>query len=169
MAPSLPQETEGFPTIPGVIYNGLIHTGDVYDFGSSFDQGLVTTLPPGITESAYPALVPRTDPDGNDVAGIRLPEIAVPLATYTGWALRAGPAANDGCDASGQQIPFAKTKADRDASGDPRLSIEERYKTHEGYVRHVERAVRMLVRERLLLEDDAERYIQAAEASDVLR
>lgn len=169
LVPSLPQNTEGFPEISGVIYNGLLHTGDLYDFGPSFDEGILTTLPPLITESAYPSLVPRTDPDGNDIAGIRLPEIAVPLATYTGWALRAGPAANDGCDASGQQIAFAETKADRVASGDPRLSLEERYQTHEGYVREVEKAVRKLVRERLLLPEDAQRYIQDAEASGVLR
>ena len=93
----------------------------------------------------------------------------MPLATYTGWALRAGPAANDGCDASGQQLAFAKTKAERLASGDARLSIEERYQTHEGYVKEVEKVVRKLVRERLLLQEDAERYIQAAEVSNVLR
>ena len=169
LVPSLPQEREGFPEIPGVIYNGLLHTGDLYDFGPSLEQGILTTLPPVITESVYPALVPRTDPDGNDIAGIRLPEIAVALATYAGWALRAGPAANDGCDASGQQIAFAKTKADRIASGDPRLSIEERYNTHEGYVKEVDKVVQKLVRERFLLWEDAERYIQAAEASNVLR
>ncbi len=168
LVPSLPQESVGFPDIPGVVYNGLNHTGDLFDFGPLFDQGILTILPPVVTE-AYPALVPRTDPDGNDIAGIRLPEIAAPLATYTGWALRAGPAANDGCDASGQQIAFARTEAERLAKGDPRLSIEERYETHEGYVKAVERVVRKLVRQRLLLEEDAERYIAAAEASDVLR
>lgn len=164
-----PRKRKAFRRSPEVTYNGLLHTWDLYDFVPSFQQGILTTLPPEITESAYPALIPLTDPDGNDVTGIRLPEIAVPLATYTGWALRAGPAANDGCDASGQQIAFAKTRPERDASGDPRLSIKERYKTHEGYVRHVEKAVRMLLRERVLLEEDAARYIEAAEASEVLR
>ena len=67
------------------------------------------------------------------MAGIRLPEVQVPLATYTGWALRAAPQANDGCEGSGQYIPFPKTKADRLASGDPRLSIEERYGNVETY------------------------------------
>jgi hypothetical protein len=120
-------------------------------------------------DSAYVALVPRTDPDGNDIAGIRLPEIAVPLATYTGWALRAGPAADDGCDAAGQQIPFPQSAADRLAKGDPRLSIEERYETHEGYVREVEKVVRKLVKQRVLLLEDAEQYVNAAGASSVLR
>src|SRR5712671_6307450 len=102
-APVLPQESVGFPRLPGIKYNGLLHTGDLFNFGSSFGNGVLTTLPPVMKESAYPALVPRTDADGNDVAGVRYPEIAVPLATYTGWALRAGPAADDGCDAAGQQ------------------------------------------------------------------
>jgi Alpha/beta hydrolase domain len=148
--------------------NGLLHTGDLFNFGSSFDNGVLTTLPPVMKESAYPALVPRTDADGNDLAGIRYPEIAVPLATYTGWALRAGPAADDGCDAAGQQIPFAPTAAER-AKGDPRLSIEERYVTHDGYVKAVDKAVRKLVKKGFLLEEDAEQYVHAAETSKVLQ
>jgi hypothetical protein len=109
-----------------------------------------------ITESAYPALVPRTDADGNDIAGIRLPEIAVPLATYTGWALRAGPAANDGCDASGQQLAFAKAKADRLASGPHACRSKSGTRRTRGTLREIEKVVRKLVRERLLLQEDAE-------------
>ena len=75
----------------------------------------------------YPTYVPKTDADGNDIAGVRLPDVTVPLATYTGWALRAGAQAGDGCEGAGQMIPFAKTKAERMASGDPRPSVEERY------------------------------------------
>ncbi|HLG97274.1 MAG TPA: alpha/beta hydrolase domain-containing protein [Bryobacteraceae bacterium] len=169
LVPPLPQASVGFPQIPGVKYNGLLHTGDLYDFGTAFNPGVITTLPPSIHSSAYPTLVPRTDPDGNDMAGIRLPEIAAPLATYTGWALRAGPAADDGCDAYGQAIPFAQTQAQRVAAGDPRLSIAERYETHDGYANAVRRAVRSLLRERFLLLEDAERYSAAAEASSVLQ
>ena len=150
-------------------YNGVIHTGDLFNFGSSFGEGILSTIPPAINVAAYPAFVPKTDRDGNDIAGIRLPEIAVPLATYTGWALRAGPAAGDGCDAYGQQIAFAKTKAVRIARGDPRLSIEERYQTHDGYVKEVVKATRLLVKNRFLLEEDAETSTRAAEASNVLR
>lgn len=166
---ALPQEWAGFPRIPGVTYNGLLHTGDLFNFGASFEQGVLTTIPPIIRESAYPALVPRTDPDGNDIAGIRFPEIAVPLATYTGWALRSGAAADDGCDAAGQFLPFAQTLSERLAKGDPRLSIEERYKTHDGYVREVEKSVGRLVRRRLLIQEDAEKYVHEAQASTVLR
>jgi hypothetical protein len=103
--------------------------------------------------------VPRTDADGNDVAGIRLPEVQVPLATYTGWALRAAPQNDDGCEGSGQYIPFAKTKADRLASGDPRLSIEERYGNIETYSSQLHDAIDYLVREGYLLPFDAERTL----------
>ena len=166
---SLPQELAGFPHIPGIKYNGLLHTGDLFDFGSSFDNGILTTVPPAIKDSVYPALIPQTDSDGNDIAGIRLPDIAAPLATYTGWALRAGPAADDGCDPFGQQIAFPQTRADRLAKDDPRLSIEERYKDHDGYVKAVRNAVQRLVSRRFLLREDADEYIRAAELSSVLR
>ena len=104
----------------------------------------------------YPSFVPKTDEDGNDLAGIRLPEIQVPLATYTGWALRAAPQDNDGCEGSGQYIPFARTKADRLASGDPRLSIEERYPDIETYSSLLSDAINNLERSGFLLPFDAE-------------
>jgi hypothetical protein len=91
----LPRERVGFPTIRGVTYNGRMHTGDLFDFGPKFAEGILTTLPPRLVGTPYPALVPKTDADGNDLAGIRIPEVAVPLATYTGWALRAAPAGGD--------------------------------------------------------------------------
>ena len=161
----------GFSKIPGVVYTGVHHTGDSYDFGPSSDQGVLTVLPPVVRNSAYPVFVPKTDQDGNDIAGIRFPEIAVPVATFTGWSLLTGPGAGDGCygAGAGQQINFTGTKAERLASGDPRLSIEERYRTHDGYVKAVEQAVRKLVKARFLLEEDGARTIQAARMSTVLR
>jgi hypothetical protein len=104
----------------------------------------------------YPSFVPTTDSDGNDIAGVRLPDVTVPLATYTGWALRSGPQANDGCESSGQYIPFARTKADRLASGDPRPSVEERYPSFAQYYSGVFRAIDDLVKDRLMLCEDAE-------------
>jgi hypothetical protein len=145
-----------------------MHTGDLFDFGPGFDQGILTILPPKLLGTPYPALVPRTDADGNDIAGIRLPEIAVPLATYTGWALRAfPPGADDSGDGAGQQIDFAATRAERIAAGDPRPSIEERYPDHAAYVSAVAAAANALRERRLLLEDDVQAYIAAAERSDV--
>jgi hypothetical protein len=104
----------------------------------------------------YPSFVPITDSDGNDIPGVRLPDVTVPLATYTGWALRAGPQANDGCEAAGQYIPFAKTKAERVASGDPRPSVEERYPSFGQYRSAVMRAIDDLVKDHLMLCEDAD-------------
>lgn len=168
LVPPLPQDGMGFPTIPGVTYNGRMHTGDLFDFGPRFDQGILSILPPRLLGTPYPALVPKTDVDGNDIAGIRLPEVAAPLATYTGWGLRAyAPGANDGCDASGQKIDFPRTEADRVASGDPRMSIAERYPTHDAYVSAVTDAVNSLREQRLLLDADAQIYIKAAQSSTI--
>jgi hypothetical protein len=168
LVPSLPQSGVGFPEIPGVVYNGRIHTGDLFDFGPFFDQGILTDLPPILLGTPYPALVPKTDADGNDMAGIRLPDVAAPLATYTGWGLRAfPPGANESCDAAGQKIDFAATRAERLANGDPRLSIQERYPTHDTYVKAVAHNVFELRRERLLLDEDALAYIVAAAESHV--
>ena len=170
LAPPLPQEGVGFPKIPSVIYNGRAHTGDLWDFGPLFDQGMLTILPPRLVGTPYPSLVPTTDADGNDVAGIRLPEVGAPLATYTGWALRAVPAdANDGCDAAGQKIDFARTLAERVGANDPRPSIQERYPTHDAYVLAVAAVANDLHGQRLLLEEDRQTYIAAAEASEIGR
>lgn len=167
---SLPQKRVGFPDIPGVNFNGLMTTGDLFNYGSSFDEGILTIVPPFLVGSPYRVFVPKTDDDGNDVAGIRLPEIEVPLATYTGWGLRAAAFAGDDlCDMAGQKIDFRQTKADRLAVGDPRLSIEERYPTHKKYVREVTRAAIRLYQQRLLLLEDVQRYVDEAEASTIAR
>lgn len=168
LVPSLPQAGVGFPNIPGVKYNGRMHTGDLLDFGVLFDQGILTVLPPVLIGTPYPALVPKTDADGNDIAGIRLPEVAVPLATYTGWGLRANPpGGDDGCDAAGQKIDFKQTRAERLAARDPRLSIEERYPNHGRYVSAVSNAANGLRQQRLLLDEDVQRYIDAAAESSI--
>jgi hypothetical protein len=162
LVPTLPQSTLGFPVIPGVNYTGWINPVAVLDKTS-----LPYTPIPG---KDYVVLAPRTDADGNDLAGVRTVEVQAPLATYTGWALRrAGFAEGEDCGLQGQYIPFATTRAERLEAGDPRLSIEERYRTHAQYVRRVERAAKRLVKQRLLLEEDAERLIQEAENSNVLR
>lgn len=165
LAPPLPQSGMGFPQIPGVVYNGVHHTGDLLDFGPDFDKGILSVLPPKLVGSPYPVFVPKTDADGNDIAGIRMPEVTVPVATYTGWALRAD--GLDGCDAAGQRIGFAKTKAARLAAGDPRPSIEERYPDHVTYVNQVTRAAQALKAQRLLLDEDVAAYVAAAQAASI--
>ena len=112
--------------------------------------------------------MPRVDLDGNDVAGIRLPRIQVPVGTYLGWNLRRqGFAEGELCGLTGSFIPFPQTRADRLKSGDPRLSLEERYPNHKAYVRGVEQAVRDLMEHRFLLEEDAQRVLDAAKASTI--
>jgi hypothetical protein len=114
--------------------------------------------------------VSKVDPDGNELAGIRLPEVEAPVATTTGWALRrTGFGENEGGESDGQHIPFKRTRAERIAADDPRLSLEERYGDHDGYVTAVTRAARELEGQRLLLPADVERYIESARASEVLR
>jgi hypothetical protein len=120
------QDAVGFPHVPGVAYSGRLHTGDLLDFGPHADAGLLTTLPPVLLGAPYPVAVPKTDVDGNVLAGIRLPDIAAPVATYTGWNLRRNPP-QEGCDAAGMILPFARTRGERMANGDPRLSLAERY------------------------------------------
>jgi hypothetical protein len=164
----LPQSGQGFPKLQGVTYNGRMHDGDLFDFGPDFDKGIMTILPPKHVGTPYPALVPKTDPDGNDIAGIRMPDVAVPVGTYTGWALRAEPAGgNDGCDGAGQFVEFAKTKAEREMKNDPRLSLEERYGNHTDYVTKVTAAASALKADRLLLDADVQAYIKRAEDSAV--
>ena len=165
LAPPLPQAGMGFPNIPGVTYNGLKTTRYLLDYGPAYYTGGVATINPPLFNAPYqdnpangpiyPSFIPKTDADGNDTAGIRLPDVTVPLATYTGWALRSGPQAGDGCESSGQYIPFAKTQADRLASGDPRLSVAERYPTFTAYNDAIKAAVDGLIARRLMLCEDA--------------
>lgn len=176
-----PREALGFPAIPDAKYTGLKTTRYLLDYGEDFYKtGIMTVNPPAISRPTfdnpkngriYPTYVPKTDADGNDIAGVRLPDIAVPLATYTGWALRAGPHAYDGCEGVGQRIPFAKTKADRLGSGDPRLSIEERYRSMADYTAKVKNAVEELVARRFMLREDAspvlDRLVKAAQSAGV--
>ena len=157
----------GFPTIPGIGYNGRTHRGDLFDFGPEADRGILA-MPPVPKGSPYPSLVPKVDRDGNTLAGIRLPAVAVPTATYTGWNLRAD-ADGDGCDAAGMVVPFARTEAERAAAGDPRPSLATRYPDHAAYVAKVSAASEALVADRFLLLEDAIAIVAAAEASDVGR
>jgi hypothetical protein len=168
----VPQAALGWPSIPGVTYSGLITVRHLFNFGPDFDQGILSINPPDFSGPVYPSYVSKVDADGNEIAGIRLPDVAAPIATTTGWGLRAaafGGGPWDGCEASGQWIPFKRTKAERVAAGDPRVSLEERYKDHAGYVKAVEKEARKLESRRLLLPADVQRYIDAAAASSVLR
>ena len=169
----------GFPAIPGKpMPEGVQYPLVDYDLGPQFryaDQsGVLTKVP--VAKGTLPQLVVRVDADGNEVAGIKSPLLSAPLGTYTGWnvttsGLYKGQLCGSSFGASpiGGFIPFAKTKAERTASGDPRLSLEERYKDHDGYVRAVKTAADKLVRDGYLLAEDAATMIGQAEQSQVLR
>jgi hypothetical protein len=116
-----------------------------------------STLPPR-PGTAYGTRVSAVDGDGNERAGITVPELAVPLATHTGWNLRhpdsGGP--DQLLYFAGSTLPFARTRAEREAAGDPRPAIAERYRSREDYLARVGAAARALAAERYLLEDDVE-------------
>ena len=144
-----------------------------YDFGPGFrnaDVSGVVSLQPPVVRQTLPMLVPRVDADGNEIAGVRSVLLDAPLGTYTGWNPVARGFFKGQIQAlGGGYIPFAKTKAQRLAAGDPRLSLEERYGNHEGYVARVKAAAASAVAERFLLQDDADRIVAQAEKSTVLR
>lgn len=118
---------------------------------------------PGVF-SVLPFIVPQVDSDGNDVGGIRMPEQAVPLGTYTDWAFRSEQIGAPGTllAMAGSYIPFARTRSDREKNHDPRLSVEERYRTRAEYVRRVEEAATQLAKERYLLPEDVKPIVEAA-------
>ncbi|MGE0425568.1 MAG: alpha/beta hydrolase domain-containing protein [Reyranellaceae bacterium] len=153
-------DATGFPPIPGAAVitrtNSIAPAGDWVDF----------VEPP----RAYRTLVCRVDSDGNEVAGVRLPDIAVPLATYTGWNEYKAPyPTGELADRDGSYFAFAATKTEREANGDPRPSIAERYADRATYVAAVKTAVEALVNDRLLLAEDAEAYLARAAKDSHLR
>ena len=160
-----------FPAIPGVSFPTTVNGLDALGYGPTFGSGggRQSVLPPA-RGGSYQVLVPTTDRDGHDIAGIRTVDVAVPVGTNTGWNLyAAGPRGRDLCSLTGAFFPFARTRAERTASGDPRLSLEERYGDHAGFVAAVRRAADESVARRLLLPEDAAVLIEMAEESDILK
>lgn len=144
-----------------------------YDWGPLFDytdsSGVPTNVPPPITQ-AIKMLVPRVDADGNEIGGVPNVLTDAPLGTYLGWNIVAsGFHQGQTCQGAGGMIPFARTRAERVASGDPRLSLEERYGTHAGYVAAVSNAAANAVARGFLLPADAGALIALADASEVLK
>lgn len=153
-----------FPRIPGVRVPERIRKAWRTDYGPEFrTAGIIAFEPPRLGKE-FPVLVPQVDADGNELAGIRLPEVAVPLATHTGWNLRdPGIGAPDELySMTGSFIPFARTRAERLERGDPRPSIEERYSSRDDYLARVRQAAQALAQEGLLLERDIAAIVEAA-------
>jgi hypothetical protein len=167
---SIDEARRVFPKIPGVNFPMMVNSVEVLDFGPGFkpEGGRLTQLPPRIG-ARYNVYVPKPNEDGLDVAGVRPLEIRVPIGTHTGWNVRKqefrGP---NLCELAGSFIPFAVTQEQRTTAGDSRKSLQERYSSHDGYVRAVRDAAQSLVAERFLLEQDAARYVKEAERSTVL-
>jgi hypothetical protein len=153
-----------FPEIPGVIFPREPDRLFVQEHGPEFERGMIAKEPPEVDKTKeYAVLVPQVDADGNDLPGVRTPHVEVPLATFTGWNLRLpGCAENDLASLNGSYLPFAKTADERSASGDPRPSLRERYRSRAHYVRTIALAAQRLVEQRLLLEEDADRYVALA-------
>jgi hypothetical protein len=165
----------GWPDIPGVNYSGKVNELPLLDYGPQYDfknvSGILTLEPPEVkSEVPYKTLVPKVDKDGNEIAGIRSIDIRVPLGTHTGWALRrAGFGEGDLSSLNGMFIPFKTTKAARKEASDPRLSLQERYRTHEKYLEAVKKAAEELINEGFLLPEDAKIEIEKVEKSNILK
>jgi hypothetical protein len=159
------QQATGFPALPGVRYPEVIQQPPAADYGPRFLEGILTQEPPRL-RGHYVVRVPRSDADGNDLGTLLPPEVAVPLATYTGWNLRRRQVGAEAMLVAlmGSYLPFPRRRADRLASGDPRLSLEERYGSFAEYQRRFEATCQDLVRRRYLLPEDLPRLRQRLEA-----
>jgi hypothetical protein len=161
----VPVAAYAFPRIPLTGRPDHAHYPLRLDFGPEYRMnGLVSKEPPAIAGPAYGVLVPQCDRDGNDLAGIRTPEIVVPIGTFLGWNLRS-PSAGAPTELlgnTGSFIPFAPTRAERERTGDPRLSIEERYESADSYLSAVRTAASDLSRKGFLLPGDSDAIVQTA-------
>jgi hypothetical protein len=125
------------------------------DFGPQWQQGILSVQPPHVGK-AFPVLVPQVDEDGNERDGVRLPEIVVPLGSYTGWNLR-DPSIGapwQRVSYEGSYIPFARTASERSKARDPRKSIQERYAGREDYLERFGHAVDDLIGQHWILPED---------------
>jgi hypothetical protein len=158
----LPEQLAGtYRSIPGVEFPQHLRRLRRLDYGA--ENGVITKLPPE-PGKPYPNLVSAVDQDGNELAGIRLPDLRVPLATHTGWNLRHPDTGGLGqtIGLSGSTIPFPASVRDRQESGDPRLSTEERYSSKEDYLELVRKAAHTLAEEGYLLAEDIDTVVQDA-------
>ena len=152
-----------FPDIPAVTTLRSPNTLPLLDFGPDVERGILKEPPDVVPGKQYIVGVPSVDRDGNDVPGVRVPMVAAPLGTYTGWNPRSrghGHGAQLGFE--GSYIPFPESPEERQATGDSRLSILERYPDKAAYVAAITAAARELVAQGLMLEEDVERCAAAA-------
>ncbi len=155
-----------FRAIPGIAVPNAERRLSVWrtDLGPTADEG-VATLPVTLGER-YQTLVSQLDADYNELGGIQLPDITVPVASYTGWNPRHPDTGGEGQILSmmGSTLPFPATKAEREQRDDPRAAIEERYRDREDYVTRVRAAAEVLARQRYILDEDIEVVVANAAA-----
>ncbi len=148
-----------FKSLPGVRVAPETTRAIRLDYGPEAHLGRTTTLPP-VDGETYPAVVSDIDADFNETAGIRLPDLTVPVASYTGWNLRHPDSGNPDLyigvtgGFAGWTLPLASNAEERAGSSDPRPSIEERYESREAYLQQVRTAAKSLAVEGYLLDED---------------
>jgi hypothetical protein len=152
-----------FARIPGARFPDRLERPRRLDFGPDVASGIIHELPPKIG-APYGSFVPSVDDDGNDVPGIRPVELGAPLATFTGWNPRHPDqgAPGDLMSMMGSTLPFAATRAAREASGDSRPSIEERYGSRAAYLARAREAAVRLVAARHMLAEDVDAVVERA-------
>jgi hypothetical protein len=160
-----PLDKYAFPKIPGIHVAQEANEAWRIDFGPDWRKTGILTRQPPMLGQPFPVLVPQVDADGNERDGVRLPEFAAPLATYAAWNLRdpsiGAPDQRVAFEAS--WIPFPKTAADAQRAGDPRKSIEERYKSKDAYLRRYSNALDQLIKDRWILPEDRTAVLERGE------
>lgn len=157
----VPYDELDFPAIPGIVRPARAYMVQAYDFGPDDEDGIVRFPPRVLGE--YPLFVPAVDRDGNERGGVRMPEVEVPLATYSGWNTVRTSSGVALAPLSGSYIPFPADRAAREATGDPRLSVAERYASRAEYLGRYAEATMKLVREGLILPEDFAAVMEIAE------
>jgi hypothetical protein len=154
---TVPSGAAATPTALSLSYSGIYNQLFVTDYTNA--------VPVADLTKPYKILVPKVDSNGNDTAGILMPEMSVPLATYAGWNLRgAGHAVGEGCSSTGSAIPFAVTRAAKNAA-DPRVSVADLYTGRADYVAKFGAAATALVSQGFLTQLDADNVYKAGAAS----
>ncbi|MEM7405511.1 MAG: alpha/beta hydrolase domain-containing protein [Pseudomonadota bacterium] len=155
---------KGFPLIPGTFRPQNPAGLPVFDHGERVESGYLDQVPPARTGDAYTVLVPATDSDGIDLGGVKAPMVAAPLGTFTGWNIRGRTISGHGAMFwfAGSFMPFCDTQRERELTGDPRPSTEERYESVDAYVGAVRAHCEKLIEQRLLLAEDLPRILSQA-------
>jgi Alpha/beta hydrolase domain len=155
-----------FPKIPGISFPTIAHRAYDLDFGPDYLKTKIETIEPPVVKSTYPLLLPQVDQDGIDQGGIKMPEVAVPLATFTGWNLRSEKigAPQELYSMQGSFIPFPRTKAEGLEKHDPRKSIEERYASKQTFIDKVTASANDLVKSGYLLQQDVPKVVERSVA-----